>query len=89
MVGGWERGISGKVNFNSIVEPVCTEEILYKAGRRIVQPCGMMLVMKQISVHRRNRRCHSGVHSLFILSQNVSCVQVLVEALKAFCTFPV
>ena len=59
-MGGWERGISGKVNFNSIVEPVCTEEILYKAGRRIVQPCGMMLVMKQISVHRRNRRCHSG-----------------------------
>ena len=29
-----------------------------------------------------------GVHSLFILSQNVSCVQVLVKALKAFCKIP-
>ena len=60
MVGGWKRGISGKVNFNSTVEPVCTEVILFKAGRSIVQPCEKMLEMKQISVHRRNRRCHLG-----------------------------
>ena len=87
MVGGWERGISGKVNFNSIVEPVHRGDLVQ--GRE--EDCAALWndAGDEANLCAQEKQAVSlRVHSLFIFSWNVSCVLALVEALKAFCKFP-